>query len=178
MSGEPDHDAEEVAAPQHVDDLPVFSERLSTILDDMVRGEAPNAGRFCGHCYTPIDPSRVECAHCGQPVEKRPPVQRVPDEVLLMFARKRRRESLVVNSFAYAGLLLAVVIFIVAFSFIFFYTTGNRFFILMVVNIVLLFVLSRVLAGLLGGFIGDEVGFRYARGKLAEEWATYEADRE
>ena len=178
MSSEPDRDTDEVAAPQTIDDLPVFSERLSTILEDVVKGEAPNAGRFCGNCYTPIDPQRVQCAQCGQAVEKRPPVQRVPDEVLLMFRSKRRRESLVVNSFAYAGLLLAVVIFIVSFSFIFFYTTGNRFFTLMVVNIVALFVLSRVLAGLIGGFVGDEVGFRYAHRKLVEEWAVYEAERE
>ena len=116
MSSEPARDTDEVAAPRAGDDLPVFSERLSTILEDMVKGEAPNAGRFCGNCYTPIDPQRLQCAQCGQPVEKRPPVQRVPDEVLLMCRSKRRRESLVVNGFAYAGLLLAVVIFIGAFS--------------------------------------------------------------
>ena len=169
---------DEGTAQQTVADLPVFSERLTVILEDMVKGEAPNAGRFCGNCYTPIDPQRTQCAQCGRPVQERPPVQRVPDEVLLMYRRKRRRESLVVNGFAYAGLLLAVVIFIVAFSFIFFNTTGDRFFTFMVVNIVLLFVLSRVLAGILGGFIGDEVGFRYAHRKLVEEWAMYEAERE
>ena len=169
---------DEGAAQQTTDDLPVFSERLSAILEDMVKGEAPNAGRFCGNCYTPIDAQRVQCPQCGRPVAERPPVQRVPDEVLFMFRSKRRRESLVVNGFAYAGLLLAVVIFIVAFSFIFFNTTGDRFFTLMVVNIVLLFVLSRVLAGLIGGVVGDEVGFRYAHRKLVDEWTAYEAERE
>ena len=98
MSSEPARDTDEVAAPRAGDDLPVFSERLSTILEDMVKGEAPNAGRFCGNCYTPIDPQRLQCAQCGQPVEKRPPVQRVPDEVLLMCRSKRRRESLVVTA--------------------------------------------------------------------------------
>ena len=108
------------AAPQTTDDLPIFSERLTTVLEDMIKGDAPNAGRFCGNCYTPIDPQRTQCVQCGQPVKERPPVQRVPDEVLFMFRSKRRRESLIVNGFAYAGLLLSVVIFIVAFSFIFF----------------------------------------------------------
>ncbi len=134
-------EANEGAAQQTVDDLPVFSERLTVILEDMIKGEAPNAGRFCGNCYTPIDPQRTQCVHCSRPVKERPPVQRVPDGVLVMFRIKRSRESLIVNSFAYAGLLLAVIIFIVSFSFIFFNTTGNRFFTLMVVNIVALLVL-------------------------------------
>ena len=64
----------EGAAQQTVDDLPVFSERLTVILEDMVKGEAPNAGRFCGNCYTPIDPQRTQCTHCSQPVKERPPV--------------------------------------------------------------------------------------------------------
>jgi hypothetical protein len=46
-----------------------------------------------------------------------------------------------------------------------------------VFDIVLLFVAARVLAGLIGGFVGDELGYRYARNKLVEEWHAYEASR-
>jgi hypothetical protein len=35
-----------------------------------------------------------------------------------------------------------------------------------------------VLAGLLGGWIGDNIGYDYARRKLAIEWADYERERE
>ncbi len=155
-------------------DIPIFSDRLASALETMFRGEAPNVGRFCGHCYTPLDPERTQCPHCGRPVEERPPVERVPSEVLEMFRQSRRRESLVVNSFAYLGLALGVLTFIVIFYVIYTLDASVWWF---VFNIVLLFVLSRVLAGLLGGFVGDEVGFRYARRKLSEEWREYEVAR-
>ena len=155
-------------------DIPIFSERLMTALATMVRGEAPNVGRFCGYCYTPLDPECTQCPHCGHPVEERPPVERVPSEVLQMFRQLRRRESLVVNSFAYLGLGLGVLTFIVIVYVIYTLNASVWWF---VSNIIMLFVLSRVLAGLLGGVVGDEVGFRYARRKLVEEWREYEVGR-
>ncbi len=156
-------------------DIPIFSDRLTTALETMFRGEAPNVGRFCGHCYTPLDPERTQCPHCGHPVEERPPVERVPSEVLEMFRQLRRRESLVVNSFAYAGLLRGVLTFIGVFYALFTLNANVWWY---VFDIALLFILSRGLAGLLGGFVGDVVGFRYARRKLIEEWQEYEAERE
>ena len=162
-------------AEQAAVDVPIFSERLTTVLETVFKGEAPNFGRFCGHCYTPLDPQRTECPHCGQAVEERPPVERVPEEVLQMFRQLRRRESLVVNSFAYVGLLSSVLIFIGVF-FVLFTNGANVWW--FVFDIALLFFLARVLAGLLGGVVGDEVGYRYARRKLAEDWQAYEAERE
>ncbi len=156
-------------------ELPVFSERLSELLDLMFKGEAPNAGHFCGTCYTPIDRSRERCGHCGRSVGQRPPVERVPAEVIEIYRRLRRRESLVVNGFAYAGLMLGVAIFIGLFYAIFSAGAGIWWY---VGDIVLLFVLARVLAGLLGGVVGDDVGYRYARRKLIVEWQTYEAERD
>lgn len=155
-------------------EVPVFSERLSDVLDSMFKGEAPNAGRFCGHCYTPIGKERTECPHCATGVDNVEPVDRVPDGVLTMFKQLQRRESLVVNGFAYAGLLSGVAIFIGVF-YVLFYNGASVWW--YVFDIVLLFVLARVLAGLLGGFIGDEVGYRYARRKLAEDWEGYAAER-
>jgi hypothetical protein len=154
--------------------VPVFSERLSEVLDAVFKGEAPNAGRFCGYCYTPIDAQRARCPHCDKPTSEKAPVDKVPREVLTMFRSMRRRESLVVNSLAYAGLLLGVLIFIGVFYVIFTLGAGIWWY---VFDIVLLFVLARVLAGLLGGYLGDELGYRYARRKLAEEWSAHEAGR-
>ena len=162
-----------MAEPEQAD-IPVFSDRLTTALATMFRGEAPNVGRFCGHCYTPLDPERTQCPHCGHPVEERAPVERVPSEVLEMFRQSRRRESLVVNSFAYLGLALGVLTFIVVFYVLFILDANVWWY---VFDIVLLFVLARVLAGLLGGLVGDEMGFRYARRKLTEEWREYEGRR-
>ena len=156
-------------------DTPIFSERLTAVLGAIFEGKAPNAGLFCGNCYTPIDAQRARCLHCDQDVEQRPPVEKVPQEVLAMFRQLRRRESLVVNGFAYAGLFSGVATFIGVFYVLFMVGAGVWWY---VFDIALLFVLSRVLAGLLGGYVGVEIGYRFARRKLAEEWAAYAAERE
>ena len=161
-------------AEQVAGELPVFSGRLTTVLDTIFKGEAPNAGRFCGHCYTPLDQQRTHCPHCGCAVVEHAPVEHVPREVLAMFRNLRRRESLVVNGFAYLGMLLGVLIFIAVFYILFQRNVSVWWY---VFDIALLFVLARGLAGLLGGFVGDELGFRYARRKLAEEWRAYEEGR-
>ncbi len=162
-----------VADLQSVPSVPVFSDRLTTVLTNIFKGEAPNAGRFCGYCYTPISEEREQCQHCHTPVEDRKPVDRIPDDIVAMFKQLRRRESIVVNGFAYLGLFSGVAIFIGIF-YILFETGANVWW--YVFDIVLLFVAARALAGIIGGYIGDELGYKYARRKLAEDWETHEAE--
>ena len=155
-------------------EIPIFSERLTAVLEEYSAGKAPNVGRFCGYCYTPIDAQRHHCPYCRKAVQDYPPAGRVPPDVLEMFRRLRRRESLIVNSFAYLGLFSGVFIFIAVFYALFLLGAGFWWY---VFDIVLLFVAARVLAGLVGGFVGDELGYRYARRKLIEEWREYDAKR-
>ena len=49
-------------------ELPVFSDRLTAVLEEFIAGKAPNVGRFCGYCYTPIDAQRLHCPHCRRAV--------------------------------------------------------------------------------------------------------------
>jgi hypothetical protein len=156
-------------------ELPVFSERLSALLEEYVAGKAPNVGRFCGYCCSPLDPTRVHCPHCRRAVADYPTMTKVPPEVLEMFRKQRRRESLVVNGFAYIGLFTGTFIFIAVFYLLFLLNAGIWWY---VFDIVLLFVAARVLAGIFGGYFGDELGYRYARRKLTEEWEAYESRRE
>jgi hypothetical protein len=155
-------------------ELPIFSDRLTQALEEYFAGQAPNVGRFCGFCYTPIDAARHHCPHCGKAVADHPPVEKIPPDVLEMFRKRRRRESLVVNSFAYIGLFSGTAIFIAVFYVLFIVDAGLWWYIF---DIVLLFVGARVLAGLIGGFVGDELGYRYARRKLIEEWQAFAASR-
>jgi hypothetical protein len=37
---------------------------------------------------------------------------------------------------------------------------------------------SRLLAGVIGGIIGDEIGYRNANQHLSEDWAAFVASRE
>ena len=158
-------------APVYLPEIPVFSPRLAEVLGEVVKGDAPNRGRFCGHCFTPLAADRRSCPHCDTPVSRRPPVDEVPAEVVAMYRRQRRRESLVVNSFAYLGLTMGVVLFLLLF--IIYDALWWR-----ILDMVILVVAARVFAALLGGLLGDEVGYRFARRRLAREWGEWVGERD
>jgi len=153
----------------------VFSSRLDSFLEQLREGETPNSGRFCAYCYNPLPPGFERCDHCGQEVARRPTLASVPVAVIEMHRRKQRRESLIVNSFAYLGLGLGVAIFIGLVSLEYFYVHGLW---LLLIAIGVLIAGSWALARIVGGVIGDELGFRYANRRLAEDWASYVARRE
>jgi hypothetical protein len=164
-----------VAVRNDASELRVFSERLDGFLESLREGETPNAGTFCGFCFNPIPPEQTLCDHCGRSLAQTAAVHSVPDPVLEMHRRKQRRESLIVNSFAYIGLGLGLALFllIVSLNFFFFDTIW-----LLIASVFVLLVGGRVFAGIAGGVIGDEVGFRYANRHLAAEWDAYVKGRE
>ena len=145
------------------------------------RGQAPNAGRFCGHCYTPISRDTAKCPHCGEVVDPRgaqgrAPVSSVPDALIDALRRQRAIESKWVNGFAYLGVLIAVV-------------TGLA----IVLSVPLfrgsliwatlfyapyLLIGSRVFPGLLGGYYGDRLGYEKARAQTREAWAEWVQERD
>jgi hypothetical protein len=142
----------------------------------MIKDEIPNHGRFCGYCYTPLDRNQDRCTHCNRTRDDYAPVARIPDDFMLLYRRMRKRESLIVNSFAFAGLGLGLVLFtaLVALA-VYRYEAA----IWMLVLATAVFIVGgRVFAGLLGGWIGDNIGYDYAQKKLAIEWAEYERARD
>lgn len=157
-------------------DIPVFSPRLDEVMAAMLEGQAPNVGRFCGYCYTPIGKKRDDCPHCGRTVTECEPVAKLPHELFELYRRMRRRESIVVNSFAYAGLSLGLLLFtgLVALAV---YRFDQSIWMLVGATAVLI-VGGRIFAGLLGGWIGDQVGYDYAQRKLAVEWQEYDRARQ
>lgn len=154
----------------------VFSPRLEAFLVQIQDGSTPNAGTFCAFCYNPLPAGFERCDSCGQDLRERPPVTSLPDAVIEMHRRKQRRESLVVNAFAYLGLALGLALFLGMVAVNVLYLDRALWFFL--VATVVFLVASRVLAGVLGGFVGDEVGFRYANKRLAEDWADHLSQRE
>jgi hypothetical protein len=153
----------------------VFSARLREFLDQLQEGTTPNYGSFCSFCYNPLPQGFTRCDHCGQSID-RPPLTSVPQDVLDMHRRKLKRESVVVNSFAYVGLALGLAIFLGMVAINVLYMEKALWFFLLATFVFL--VGSRVLAGIFGGIIGDEVGYRYANKHLAEDWAEHVAQRE
>ncbi|HWO72976.1 MAG TPA: hypothetical protein VNN21_05405 [Dehalococcoidia bacterium] len=154
----------------------VFSARLNAFLDQLYEGQTPNAGSFCSFCYNPLPPGYERCDHCGQAVTERPPIQTLPGEVLEMHRRMRKRESVIVNAMAYLGLALGLALFLGMVAINVLYMDRALWFFVLATAVFL--VGSRLLAGLLGGILGDEIAYRYANKRLAEDWAAHVARRE
>ena len=154
----------------------VFSARLDAFLTALDEGNTPNHGAFCSFCYNPLPPGFDACDHCGQPTSARQPIDSLPPVMLEMHRRKLKRESIIVNSFAFFGLGLGLAIFLglVAINVL---LMNKELWFFLIAFFVFLFG-SRLLAALFGGLIGDEIGFRYANKRLSEDWAAHVHQRE
>ncbi|HZP56819.1 MAG TPA: hypothetical protein VFC53_04605 [Dehalococcoidia bacterium] len=154
---------------------PVFSQRLDELMAAMLKGEAPNVGRFCGYCYTPLGRHADACAHCARTTADVQPVAKIPAGVFDLYRRMRRRESLIVNSFAYLGLAIALLLFILLVAVAVYRFDASLW--MMALATAVLIIGGRIFAGILGGWIGDSIGYDFAQRRLAEEWADYERER-
>ena len=67
-----------------------FSETLDKLIAEIRARRAPNLGRFCGHCQTPLRQTTASCPTCGTTTSAVP----------------RRREGRIVQAAAWLGLLL------------------------------------------------------------------------
>jgi len=158
------------------DGCPLFSPRLEAHLVAVSRGETPERGTFCGHCYTPIGRESVACPHCGEPASKRPPVDVVPAPVTAALRAQRATEGRWVNGFAYLGVLIAMVL---PLSVVLTIPALKDSLILgTAVYAPLLLIGMRVFPGILGGYFGDRMGFEAARKKTRAAWEQWVAERD
>lgn len=159
------------------DDCPLFSERLEEHVVAVQRGQAPNRGQFCGHCYTPVSRDTTICSHCGEDARTgRKPVEAVPFPIMEALVRQRKIESKWVNGFAYLGLLIATVGGIALVLAVPFFK--DRLIYATIVYGVILLIGGRVLAGVLGGYYGDRIGFERARRATVEAWEGWLSERD
>lgn len=157
-------------------DIPIFSERLDELMAAMLKGDAPNAGRFCGYCYSPLGKKADACAHCNTSTSDRAPVAKIPTDFFPLYQRMRKRESLIVNSFAFAGLTLALVLFIALVALVVYQFDASAWGLAGATAVLLIG--GRIFAGILGGWIGDAIGYDYAHKRLVLEWQVYERERD
>ena len=147
----------------------------------MSKGNAPNTGRFCGNCYTPISRDTVRCPHCSEVADTtgatgRAPARAVPQPILDTLLRQRSIEAKWVNGFAYLGVLIAVIsgLAIVLGIPLF----RNSLLLATIFYAPYLLIGSRVFAGLLGGYYGDRIGYEKARTETRAAWAEWVAERD
>jgi hypothetical protein len=154
----------------------VFSQRLTDFLDHLLAGEAPNAGSFCAFCYNPLPRDYTRCDHCGQDLQERAAVSALPQPIIAMYRQKLKRESVIVNAFAFLGLGLGLALFLALVAVNVLYMEKAFWF--FVAATVIFLVASRMLAGILGGVLGDEIGYKVASRRLHEDWTAYLIERE
>jgi hypothetical protein len=149
----------------------IFSERLLVLLDDILAGQAPNAGRFCGYCYHPLAVERATCPHCGCAVAEYATVSAIPRPVIEMHRRRRGREGTVVRAVAWGGLSIGVIVALLplAFGDVAWWSVGAFFGLL-----VLFYLLSANLANSLG----DWLGYRWGQATVRREWARFTASQD
>lgn len=93
-----------------------------------------------------------------------------------MLRNQRKTESRIVNGFAYLGLIIAIfgglalVLGIPYFR--------NNLISATIAYALILLIGGRILAGVIGGYYGDRIGYSRARQKLREDWEIWAAKRE
>jgi len=155
--------ADEAASPG--EQAPIFSARLQTLLEDILQGRAPNAGRFCANCYNPLPDDVAQCGHCGLSAAQRPPVRHIPREVFAMFRAQRLREAIPVRSLAWgglaAGLSLALFLMVVL---PFWWNVAAS---------VPTFGVCYVAAANIANSLGDAIGYRWGQRLLEQRWRKF-----
>lgn len=149
----------------------VLSERLLVLLDDVLAGRAPNAGRFCGYCYHPLAHGRESCAHCGRSTGERPPVEAVPRPVIEMHRRRRGREGLAVRTIAWGGLTVGVIVALLPFA------LGNVTW-WSVIAFFALLAFFYLLSANLANSLGDALGYRWGQSLVRREWSRFVKERD
>ena len=162
------------------DDCPLFSQSLEDHIVSVTKGGAPNSGRFCGHCFTPISRDTQRCPHCAEACDAAAPggrdaVSAVPQPIMDTLLRQRAIESRWVNGFAYLGVLLAVISGLAVVLGVPFFR--NSILWATVFYAPYLLIGSRVFAAILGGYYGDRLGYEKARAQTRASWAEWLAER-
>jgi hypothetical protein len=159
------------SSPSEAAGREVHSERLLALLDDILAGQAPNAGRFCGYCYHPLPPEREACPHCGRSTSEQPAAAAIPRPVIDMHRRRRGREGLVVRTIAWGGLTVGVIVALLPFVFgdVSWWTVAAFFGLL-----VFFYLLSANLANSLG----DSLGYHWGQSLVRREWARFIRERD
>ena len=160
--------SDEAASP--TEGSPIFSARLQALLEDILRGQAPNAGRFCGNCYNPLVDDADQCGHCGLSAAQRPPVRQIPPEVFAMFRAQRLREAIPVRSLAWGGLGTALAVALLLMVALPFWWN--------VLALVVSLVVGYVAAANIANWLGDALGYRWGQRALEKRWQEYVRGRD
>lgn len=85
-----------------------FSDTLDELIAEIRAGRAPNLGRFCGFCSTPIREGMERCSICRMVVREWPALSKIPRPLAAVYTKRRRREARIIHGAACLGLAIGV----------------------------------------------------------------------
>jgi hypothetical protein len=87
-----------------------FSSALDELIAAIRKGDAPNLGRFCGYCCTPLRKRDETCPTCSTSEREAAPREKISRSLAEIYTRKRKREGRWVHGAAWSGLILGTLI--------------------------------------------------------------------
>lgn len=175
MTTSNDEPASLVPEPRIVDgkfvathDVP-FSLTLDSMIAEVRAGNAPNLGRFCGYCSTPLEHGTAVCPTCDTTTDEHPTRDKIPRSLGEIYTAKRKSEARYIHSAAWFGLLFGTAVSVVLIMVLPGWTK--------VFAILFLILGSYYIASYLGNVLIQNYAYRNGLKLFAERWQEYERQR-
>ena len=148
--------------PTH--DVP-FSDVLDQLIAEIRAGRAPNLGRFCSYCCTPLGEGQTQCPTCGTSTADQPVRSKISRPLAQMYTAKRKREGRYVHSAAWLGLVIGTIISI---GLIFILPSWTKF-----LAVAFMIIGSYYIASYLGNFLVQDYAYQRGLRLFAQHWHAF-----
>ncbi len=145
-------------------DVP-FSTALDELIAEVREGNAPNLGRFCGYCSTPLTPQDGVCPTCATETAALAPREKIPRPLAAVYTRKRKVEARIIHSAAWLGISIGAAISI---GLILALPGWTKIF-----AVIFLVAGSYYLASYMGNVLAQDFAYRRGLRTFAARWQEY-----
>ena len=156
------------------DFVPTRTVPYSNALDEMIAevraGNAPNLGRFCGYCCTPLRKRMDVCPSCETSVDVVPARDKISRSLGQIYTEKRKKEARLVHGAAWAGLIFGTAISV---GLIMVLPGLTK-----ILAVVFMILGSYLIATYLGNYWIQDRAYRSGLRFFAQRWQQYLVDRE
>ena len=142
-----------------------FSTALDELIAEVREGNAPNLGRFCGYCSTPLTPQDGVCPTCATETAALAPREKIPRPLAAVYTRKRKVEARIIHSAAWLGITIGAAISI---GLILVLPGWTKIF-----AVIFLVAGSYYLASYMGNVLAQDFAYRRGLRTFAARWQEY-----
>ena len=143
-----------------------FSAALDKLIAEVRQGNAPNLGRFCGYCATPLTPAAERCPTCATETEAVAPREKIPRPLAAVYKRKRKVEARIIHGAAWLGITIGAAISV---GLILVLPSWTKVF-----AVIFLIVGSFYIASYMGNVLAQNYAYRRGLRTFAGRWQEYQ----